>query len=83
DVKSALASEFAVAQRSVQGVPHPTRGEVKMVRQPILIDGAVAPRRAARALGADTAEILSQAGYSDSEIATLEADDVIALGRAE
>ncbi len=83
DVKSALASEFALAQRSVQGVPHPTRGEVKMVRQPILIDGAVAPRRAARALGADTAEILSQAGYSDSEIATLEADDVIALGRAE
>ncbi len=83
DVKAALAGDFAAAQRSVQIVPHPTRGEVKMVRQPILIDGEVAPRRAAPALGADTAEILSQAGYSDKEIAALEADGVIALGRAE
>jgi crotonobetainyl-CoA:carnitine CoA-transferase CaiB-like acyl-CoA transferase len=83
NVKAALAGDFAAAQRSVQSVPHPTRGEVKMVRQPILIDGEVAPRRAAPALGADTAEVLSQAGYSDAEIATLEADGVVALGRAE
>ncbi len=83
DVKAALAGDFAATQQSVQSVPHPTRGEVKMVRQPILIDGEVAPRRAAPALGADTAEILRQAGYSDAEIAKLEADGVIALGRAE
>ena len=51
-----------------------------MVRQPILIDGEVAPRRAARALGADTAEILADAGYSKAEIAALEAEGVIAIG---
>jgi crotonobetainyl-CoA:carnitine CoA-transferase CaiB-like acyl-CoA transferase len=83
DIKAALASDFAAAQRSVQSVPHPARGEVKMVRQPILIDGQVAPRRAARALGADTAEILEAAGYSKAEITALEADGVIALGPAK
>jgi succinate--hydroxymethylglutarate CoA-transferase len=77
DVKAALASDFAASQRSVQSVPHPTRGEIKMVRQPILVDGEVTPRRAARALGADTAEILKQAGYSEAEIDALEADNVI------
>ena len=80
DVKAALASDFAAAQQSVQSVPHSVRGEVRMVRQPILIDGEVAPRRAARALGADTAEILAEAGYSKAEIAALEAADVIAIG---
>ena len=83
DIKAALASDFAAAQHSVQSVPHPARGEVKMVRQPILIDGQVAPRRAARALGADTAEILEAAGYSEAEIAALEADGVIALAPAK
>jgi crotonobetainyl-CoA:carnitine CoA-transferase CaiB-like acyl-CoA transferase len=77
DVKAALASDFAASQRSVQSVPHPTRGEIKMVRQPILIDGEVTPRRAARALGADTAEIIKQAGYSEAEIDALEADNVV------
>ena len=80
DVKAALASDFAAALQSVQTVPHPVRGEVRMVRQPILIDGEVAPRRAARALGADTAEILADAGYSKAEIAALEAEGVIAIG---
>lgn len=77
DVKAALASDFAASQRTVQSVKHPTRGDIKMVRQPILVDGEVTPRLAARALGADTAEILKQAGYSEAEIDALEADDVI------
>jgi crotonobetainyl-CoA:carnitine CoA-transferase CaiB-like acyl-CoA transferase len=80
DVKAALASEFAAVSQSVQAVSHPVRGEVHMVRQPILIDGEVAPRRSARTLGADTLQILVDAGYSRAEIAALEAEGVIAIG---
>ena len=56
------------------------RGKVHMVRQPILIDGEVAPRRSARTLGAATLKILVNAGYSRAEIAALEAEGVIAIG---
>ena len=81
DVKGALTGDFAVSQQSVQSVEHPHWGEVKMVRQPILINGEVAPRRAAPALGADTADILTEAGYSEEEISKLEAENVVSLGQ--
>ena len=83
DVKGALTGDFAVSQQSVQSVEHPHWGEIKMVRQPILINGEVAPRRAAPALGADTAAILTEAGYSKEEISELEAENVISLGQRE
>jgi len=79
DVESALTGDFAASQKSVQSVEHPHWGEVKMVRQPILINGQVAPRRAAPALGADTADILLEAGYSEEEISALEVENVISL----
>ena len=82
DVEGALTGDFAQSQRSVQSVPHPHWGEVKMVRQPTLIDGEVAPRTAAPALGADTAAILAEAGYSKEEIEALAEAGVIALGGA-
>ena len=58
DVAGALASGFAEQRRIVQEVQHPARGAMRMVRQPITVDGAVMPRSAAPALGADTAAIL-------------------------
>ena len=48
-----------------------------MVRQPITVDGAVMPRSAARALGADTAAILAELGYDTREIEALEADGTV------
>ncbi|MBI05771.1 MAG: CoA transferase [Rhodospirillaceae bacterium] len=79
DVESALTGDFAASQKSIQSVEHSHWGEVKMVRQPILINGQVAPRRAAPALGADTADILLEAGYSEEEISALEVENVISL----
>ena len=48
-----------------------------MVRQPILIDSEIAPRKPAPKLGADTHKILSNLGYSEMEIDTLKKEGVI------
>ena len=77
DVAGALASGFAAERRIVQEVPHPERGTMRMVRQPITVDGAVLPRRAAPALGADTAAILAELGYAPAEIEALAADGTV------
>ena len=77
DVAGALASGFAERRRMIQEVPHPSRGTMRMVRQPITVNGAVMPRRAAPALGADTAAILSELGYDNDEIEALEADGTV------
>ena len=77
DVKAALASVFAAKQRIVQRVPHPTRGTIGLVRQPVLMDGEVMDRRAAPALGADTEDVLRELGYSICEIEALEAEGTV------
>ena len=81
DVAGALASDFAECRRMVQEVPHPERGTMRMVRQPITVDGAVMPRNAAPALGADTAAVLAELGYDPDEIEALEADGTVHRAR--
>ncbi len=78
DVKGALASAFAAEQEIVQSVDHPKRGVMRMVRQPIKVNGAVMPREAAPALGADTEAVLREHGYSAAEIDAL-ADRTVVL----
>ncbi len=77
DVAGALASDFAAEQEIVQSVPHPARGTMRMVRQPIKVNGAVMPRRAAPRLGQDTDAILRELGYDPSQIEALEAQGAI------
>lgn len=83
DVKTALASDIAQQRQTVQRVAHPTRGEIGLVRQPILVDGEVVPRTAAPGLGQDTARILSELGYSEREIERLESEGVVFRHRAQ
>lgn len=77
NVREALASDVAGETRSVQSVAHPTRGEIRMVRQAILVDGEVVSRVAAPALGENTTEILEELGYVPSEIAQLCASETV------
>lgn len=72
DVAEALASDVARQNRIVQHVAHPTRGEMSLVRQPILMDGEVFPREAAPRLGQDTEALLNELGFSSAEIDQLE-----------
>lgn len=57
-------------------VPHPD-GPLRVLSNPIKIDGARLPNRAAPKLGCDTDELLSEVGYGAGEIAELRAGGVI------
>ncbi len=81
DVPAALASAFAASQQTVQAIAHPKRGEMRLVRQPIKLDGKILPRRSAPALGADTDAILRELGFAEAEIETLERDGAIARAK--
>lgn len=81
DVKGALAGAFTEERHMVQSVDHPKRGDMRMVRQPILVNGDIMPRNAAPALGADTDAVLHELGLAEAEIEALEASGVILRNR--
>ncbi len=59
-------------------IEHPTAGRFRTVAMPIRITGAdIGPRGVAPDLGQHTAEVLTEAGLSQDEIAALLADGVI------
>jgi len=78
DVGQALDNRFvrdtgriAAFERAEGGAP------VAMLAGPIRLDGATTPARAAPALGADTASVLSRAGVAPDELPALRARGVI------
>jgi crotonobetainyl-CoA:carnitine CoA-transferase CaiB-like acyl-CoA transferase len=59
-------------------VPHPGHGTVRMTGFPMKLSetpGRV--RRPAPGLGADTDEVLAEAGFTEAEVARLRADGVV------
>ena len=77
NIGEALKNDFISNQKIIQNVPREKTKSLKMVRQPILIDSEIAPRKPAPKLGADTHKILSNLGYSEMEIDTLKKEGVI------
>lgn len=76
DLGQALDSEWMAANGMVTEVDHPT-GPVRVLANPILVDGARLPNRAAPALGADTFALLAEIGVSDDEAMALQAAGTI------
>ncbi len=77
DLAQALDSPFIRQRGMVETIPHPDRAELRVLANPILVDGARLPNTHAPKLGADTAEILAEAGFDAAEIAAFRAEGAI------
>lgn len=67
----ALDNPFVHHTGMVTTVAHPDRDELRVLGSPIRISGERPALRAAPLLGADTADLLSDLGYSDEEVSDL------------
>ena len=73
-----LAQALDGAGDMVDTVAHAAKPDgLRVLRNPIRIDGARLPNRASSALGADTDAVLDEAGFTSAEIATLRAEGVV------
>ena len=77
DIRQALENPFAVAEQMIDQVPHPQEAELRMLANPIRLDGRRLPARAAPQLGEDTQGLLRDLGYSDAEIAGFTASGTV------
>ena len=82
DVSEVALAEQTEALEILQVLPHPAVGDLRIPAFPVSIDGErVRHDSAPPELGAHTAEVLAEAGYSEPEIAELVAAGIIALAR--
>jgi crotonobetainyl-CoA:carnitine CoA-transferase CaiB-like acyl-CoA transferase len=62
----------------IDTVPHPDKaGGMRVLANPIKLDGARLPNRAGPKLGADSDAVLAEAGFAAEEIAQLRADRIV------
>ncbi len=80
DVSEVAEAEQTEALEILQDLPHPALPDLRIPAFPVSVDGErVRHASAPPELGADTAEVLAEVGYSDEEIERLAADGVVAL----
>jgi len=77
DLPQALDNPFVHRTGMVQPLPHPQAPDLRVMANPVRIDGERLPGRVCSPLGADTADVLRQAGFGEDECASLRADGVI------
>lgn len=77
DLAEALDHPFTKARGMIQPVPHPDQPGMRMLANPIRVDGARLPATHAPKLGADTEAVLAEAGFAAAEIAAFRAEGAI------
>jgi crotonobetainyl-CoA:carnitine CoA-transferase CaiB-like acyl-CoA transferase len=77
DVQQALENPFLQANGMITHTPHPQQADMRALANPLRINGARLKNQAAPALGADSAAILQDAGYSETDIAAFQAAGII------
>ncbi len=73
----ALDNPYFRRRGGAQSTPHPERADFALVANPIRLDGAVLPARAAPGYGADTDAVLAEAGYDEAAIAALRSAKIV------
>jgi crotonobetainyl-CoA:carnitine CoA-transferase CaiB-like acyl-CoA transferase len=61
----------------VDSVTHPVRGRMRVLANPIKVDGRRLPNRAGPALGADTDALLAEVGYDAGDVERLRTSGVV------
>ncbi len=77
DLAQALDNPFIRGRQMVATVSHPERDALHVLASPTLIDGERLPVRAAPALGADTAALLAEIGFTPEEAESLKAANIV------
>ncbi|PVX30689.1 CoA transferase [Sphingomonas pokkalii] len=77
DLAGALDNPFLAETAMIDTVAHVDRADLRVLANPIRLDGDRLPARAAPLLGGDTDAVLAEAGFDTAEIAALRAGGVL------
>lgn len=73
----ALDNPYLQTTQMIGNAPHPDRPDMRVLSNPIRLDGQRLPNRAAPLLGSDTDAVLAEAGYDEAEIERLRSNRVV------
>lgn len=76
-LQAALDNPYFASNNGIQTIDHPERPGLRVLSNPIRLDGARAKATPAPKQGADTQSVLRNAGFSDDDIRSLREDKVI------
>ena len=76
-LQAALDNPYFANNNGIQTIDHPERPGLRVLSNPIRLDGARAKATPAPKQGADTQSVLRNAGFSDDDIRSLREDKVI------
>jgi len=77
DLEKALNNPFIEEIGSIAEVDHPDRSNLRVLNNPLRLDGERVPLKPGPKLGADTADILRELGRSAEEIEALQAKKIV------